>query len=545
MRKILFVILLALLLAVCTAALADTDYSLLPAPAQVTLRDGRENDRTVVTSETLGRHPELLTVIGMSKDDTLADWQARGVVLQAWSPIKTKYSCLEISVVQDADSAQYSDLMNHPEEKGSWKAYMNSYKNSEDWIAQGYTFQSYDLAHAGSSYYLLMKYKRSAGTGDYRGYMARTVYQGYTIVFDLRVYNMTPVDQNKVELNRVIKSFAAVKAGDSVSPSAAPDETPSGETTEPDTGSSVAAPDPSVAINITKGPPLETNTNTFTVEGSTEPGTHIIGVLMRIGSSDSLKFETDANAKNGSFKLKVTIPEAEENIWLMTLNVLDKDKFLAEKVFNTTTYKKTLIPVTLDEEVPEKIYSDELVIAGTTMKAVDVQCIVTDSTGKTVTEKKSHPNGTGRFTFKLPLKNEDEYSIALVISKKGYETKRMEYTVSRFLTEEARRELLRKQAVRVGYSALVARIDQYVGKVMTFSAWITGIEEVGDEWRITAAGSKTGDHYSQLMIFIAAEEPAFSVEEKHTLFGICGQPYQIQSEESVETIPSFDLLFWD
>ena len=81
MRKLLFVILVALLAAACTAALADTEYSLSPAPAVVRLKD----NRTVVTAETLGDHPELLTVIGMSKEDTLADWESRGVVFQAWS----------------------------------------------------------------------------------------------------------------------------------------------------------------------------------------------------------------------------------------------------------------------------------------------------------------------------------------------------------------------------------------------------------------------------------------------------------------------------
>jgi len=92
----------------------------------------------------------------------------------------------------------------------------------------------------------------------------------------------------------------------------------------------------------------------------------------------------------------------------------------------------------------------------------------------------------------------------------------------------------------------VSRIDQYVSKTMAFNnVYITAIEEVGDEWKITAAGAKSGDHYSQIMIFMAEQEPAFAVEEQHNLFGKCIGPYQIQSEESVETVPSFDLLLWD
>ena len=80
---------------------------------------------------------------------------------------------------------------------------------------------------------------------------------------------------------------------------------------------------------------------------------------------------------------------------------------------------------------------------------------------------------------------------------------------------------------------------------MAFSAWITKMEQVGEEWHIYASGAKTGDHYSQNMIFIAAEEPPFAVEEKHTLYGKCVGPFSIESEEGVESVPSFDLVLWD
>ena len=108
LRKFGFVILVILLAFVCTAALADTEYSLSPAAAKVTLKD----NRTIVTSESLEQHPELLTVLGMSKDDVLADWQSRGVILQSWLGVgKTKYSCIEITVAKDDDSAQNPDLI--------------------------------------------------------------------------------------------------------------------------------------------------------------------------------------------------------------------------------------------------------------------------------------------------------------------------------------------------------------------------------------------------------------------------------------------------
>ena len=561
MRKLLFVILVALLAAACTAALADTEYSLSPAPAVVKLKD----NRTVVTAETLGDHPELLTVIGMSKEDTLADWESRGVVFQAWSEInpktwsasKSKYTCLEICVLQDGDASQFPDMI-HAEDRTVWASYEESCKANLS--ALGYTFQAMEKPQksAEGNRYLLLLYKRTTDSGEYRGYMARTVFNGYTIVFDLKAYNQKPVPgTHDNELYRVIKTLAdSGTAGLPAVSGETPDGTadmPSGEGTENDDGTGMAKYDGTGRLDITIGPPRETNTNTFTVEGVTAPGAQVIGVLMKsVGDPMPQRFETTAHAKNGSFKLKMTIPENEESVWLMTLNVYESaesNTIIADKVFDFTTYKKTLIPCELDEPVPEKVYADELVVQGTTMKAVEVQCIVTNSAGQTVFSPNAiHPNGTGRFTFKIPLEDEDVYSISLIMTKKGYDVNRQSFTVQRFLTDEARLDQIRKKAEKnLGYGTFRSRIEQYVGKITKFSVWITAIDQIGDEWRITAAGAKTGDHYSQLLMYFTQEEPSFSVdaEKKLTLYGKCIGLYQIQSEESVESIPSLDLLLFD
>ena len=561
MRKLLFVILVALLAAACTAALADTEYSISPAPAVVTLKD----NRTVVTAETLGDHPELLTVIGMSKEDTLADWESRGVVFQAWSEInpktwsasKSKYTCLEICVLQDGDASQFPDMI-HAEDRTVWASYEESCKANLS--ALGYTFQAMEKPQksAEGNRYLLLLYKRTTDSGEYRGYMARTVFNGYTIVFDLKAYNQKPVPgTHDNELYRVIKTLAdSGTAGLPAVSGETPDGTAdisSGEGTENDDGTGTANYDGTGRLDITVGPPRETNTNTFTVEGVTAPGAQVIGVMMKsVGDPMPQRFETTAHAKNGSFKLKMTIPENEESVWLMTLNVYESaesNTIIADKVFDFTTYKKTLIPCELDEPVPEKIYADELVIQGTTMKAVEVQCIATNSAGQTVfSPNPIHPNGTGRFTFKIQLDDEDVYSISLVITKKGYDVNRQSFTVQRFLTDEARQDQIRKKAEKnLGYGTFRSRIEQYVGKITKFNVWITAIDQIGDEWRITAAGAKTGDHYSQLLMYFTQEEPPFSVdaEKKLTLYGKCIGLYQIQSEESVESIPSLDLLLFD
>ena len=534
LRKVFFLFLAAAAaLFLCCAASADTAVPLAPAPGSLTLRDGR----TILTRENLDKHNDLLRQIGVTKEDLLADWQNRGVLVQAWSPIQAKYSCLEISVAQDAESAQYNDLANHADDKAAWKAYKAAVKGSESWSANGYTVQSVEQKRANGNNYLLMKYKRSAASGDYRGYMARTVFRGYTLTVDYRIYNRQFLKQDPTDVFNVMKTLVPVETEASA---AAGD----GSEASAPSGTQAASAQPKAELVIEDGPPRETNTNKFTVTGTTVPGAQVVVVLMRLTSDQPLLFETTSHARTGKFSVKVTLPEAEETYWTMTMEVNVDDKRVAEEVFDTIQYKKTLIPVTYTSEIPESIAGDELKITGKTIKGVQIQCLVTrpqDTWQKTVTT-----NGTGRFSFTVPTKEEGEYNVTLVFTKKGFETKNPSYTVYRNMSEEDRRVKIRKEAVRIGYNTLVKRIDQYAGKTMAFNnIYVTDIEEIGDEWKISVACSKAGDRYTQPMVFMADAEPAFAVDEQHNFFGKCRGPYLIQSEEMIETIPSFDLLFWD
>ena len=545
MRKVLFFLLIALVLVLSVSALAD-DYYLAPAGAEVTVK---LNKTTVLTAENAEEHKSLLSDIGVSKNDLVADFAARGVVLQAWSPINTKYTCLEITVTRDDQSALYPDLISRSANDADWKAFTAFYKNNEKWTADGYTFNytknHFGKARSGSANFLLLEYKRVVGSKTYRGYMAKTTYEGYMITFDYQVYNQALVAQHRTNMYNVVKTFrkAEIKAPAAPAETAETASGAEGGTAASEAAPAATVPANSVRLEIKKAPPKETNTNKFTVEGVTEPGAEVIGVLMPITYSYAIQEKVTAHKRTGAFKLNMTIPVAEEMTWQMTLNVYVGEKNVANEVFDVTEYKKTLIPLELDEEIPEVYAGNELVVAGTTIQGVLVQCICTSVDG--TWEKQSRPNNTGRFTFKIPMKSEGEYSIALVLSKKNFDTKRKTYTVSRYITDEARNAQIRKEAKRVGYNAVASRIDQYYDQVLSFTAWVTKIEQVGNEWKITAAGTKTGDHYGQEMIFIAAQEPSFAVEEKHTFYGRCIGAYKYLSEETTENVPSFDLLVWD
>ena len=207
---------------------------------------------------------------------------------------------------------------------------------------------------------LKYEYKQTVGDEILRGYARKTVRNGYTVLLDYRVINRLPRGTDENYLNRIANTveFETVTPG-----------TGSGEGASAGTASETAA---SGLLQVTVAPPAETNTGEFTVEGHASPGAHLIGVAMRWSSSSTaLRFTADAT-RAGNFKLKVTLPE--EGVWLLTLNLEINDNIVAEEVFSTTVFSKTLLPVVMDADPPEQLTTDELTLSGTTSKGGTVQC---------------------------------------------------------------------------------------------------------------------------------------------------------------------------
>ena len=520
-RKSLLIILLLLLTAVCACAAADTEYALTPCSGKMSLN---EDSYIILTPDNLSDHPDLLSSIGKTKEELLADWTERGVQLQAWT--KKMDACLEVTVIQDAEAKQYYDL--EQQTRATRNEYLQLHKGDSRFSAEGWTIMKLEWKKQKlGGNFLKFEYKRESGTRSWRGVVRKTVRNGYTVMLDYQVFDRLPRGTDENYLNKIANTVEF----ESVDPSSA-DLGNSGSE-----GSTVSA-SASGLLQVTAAPPSETNEGTFTVEGHTTPGAHLIGVVMRWSSSTPLKFETDAT-KAGNFKLKITLPE--EGVWLLTLNLEINGSIVAEEIFDTTTYSKTLLPVTLDAEVPEELTGDELVISGVTSKGVTVQCIV--SNGTSTFDKTIRTNATGVFKFKVPTAEEGEYDITLAFSKKHFNSNRITRTARRNMTAEDSKNHTAASAIHPSYTVLVKKLDTYIGQSMVYTAYITDVRQNGDEWIITAALRKNNSGYSDFLVFMTGDDPGLEVDSQVKLYGKCIGAYQVQSEEENITYPGFDYLF--
>lgn len=534
MRKALLVALILVLVACCTVAAAETEFELKPCSGKMALN---ENTYIVLTPDNLADHPDLLRSIQKTKDELVADWEARGVQLQAWT--KKLDTCLEVIVIQDEESQQFYDL--EQQGKAARNEYLNLHRvSNKKYIQLGYTFTDlkWKKQKLGGNF-LTFEYKRLTDAGLCRGLMRKTVRNGWSVILDYQVFNRLPRKSDTDYLNRIANTvqFEVVEPQPVDTSSSAPSADGSEETA----GEAVVSGAMSNLLKITVPPPAETNTDNFTIEGSATPGGHLIGVAMRWSAATPLKFTTDAT-KAGNFKLKVTLPD--EGVWLVTLNLEVNGKIVDEKVFETTTFNRTLLPVVLAADIPEQLTGDEYVISGTTSKGVDIQCIVGN------TAAPDHPynetvrtNGTGKFKFKVPTAAEGTYDFTLVFSKKNYDTKRLTYTAVRTLSEQEIAAKSTAKAIHPGYATLNKKLETYIGQTMVYKAHIVSVEQNGEDWIITAALKKNKKGYSDFLVFDAKKDPVLMADSQVKIYGICIGSYPVQSEEGDTSYPRFEYLY--
>ena len=527
-RKSLLLVIMALLVLVCACAAAETEYDLGAVSGKMSVD---EETYIVLTPANLSDHPDLLAEIGRTADDLQVDWLARGVLLQAWT--KDKKTSVEVSVFRDEESARYYDL--ETQSNATRKQY---YKDLQAALKQqGYNISDPELKlHAKSGHYVVVTYSRKDGEATRRGILRRTIRNGYVLQVDYEVFGRKPTKSDKDKGRKIINSISIEQVAPVNTPAASADTQSGSGAQEP----AAAVPPPAGAagtLNVTVPPPAETNDGVFTIEGTAYPGSKLIIVAMR-WSGTAYRFYADAT-KAGKFKAKITLPD--EGLYQFTINMDINDQPVADAILNAVTYSKSMLPVTMDAEIPEEISSDELVISGVTVKNVQIQCIV--SNGTTTYDKTVKTNGTGKFKFKVPTSAEGDYDITLAFSKKNLNSKRLTFRTSRTLTAQDTQARSASKAVHPAYSLLTRNLDSYIGKTVVYTVYITDIQQTDDEWIVTAALKASKGSYSNFLVFMAKEDPGLTVGSKVKIYGTCIGAYQVQSEEGDTSYPGFDYLY--
>ncbi len=509
MRKFVLMLLCLLSLCLCTVAHADTfafeDFS---ATCEI---DGSKY--TILTLDNLSSHGEWLAARGLTEDALRADWAERGVRVQAWTA--SGDACLEITAVQDAFAAQYYDVNQVSDEERKTFRLGHSADKDGFYRAQGYDYTSAQWKNMkNTGRFLQLKYTCTSGGESWRGYARKTIRNGYTINVDYKVYGRALKTADQKALDAVMDTWQFVEVF-------------------PRPASSVST------LVFTSRPPLETNTGKFTLKGTGSAGLRIIGVVMRMSTSDVKQFDVTIG-KSGNFELDIALPR--EGVWLMTYVVENGTTTVEEGAFDAITYQKDLLPITLNGSLPTiAITGNQLVISGVTMKQTMVQCIVDGRYQKNITT-----NNSGAFSFTIDTSAEGEYTFTLVFEKKGYATRRFSSTATRTYTDEDRRQMIRESAVSPAYKTLTSKLSGYKGDYMVYTLYIQSVEQTPTGY-LAMAGmnrSKAGK-YSNMVAIRSTDAPEFVAGDKVRLYLRCIDDYELTNENGTDIIPYFDLQWME
>lgn len=506
MRKYALILCLMLLALLPVCACAE-QISLDTIRAEVTIPDGY----IILTPDNLEFHPEWLERLGTTAEALENDFSGRGVLLQAWAT--SGDACLEITAVKDELAQQYFDI--DQQEASVRTAYKNNHANGTYFGDLGYKFSTAEWKNVANRYgrMLQLRYTHTTAAGTTQGYMRRTIRNGYTITLDYQAVGRDSKTADNKALDAIMTTFKF-------------------------TTNLPKPPEVASKLVFTSKPPAETNTGKFTIKGTGDKGLHIIAVVMRMSDPEPTIIETDVN-KSGNFSLDVKLPA--EGVWLMTLTVENQGMVTEEVFFEPTTYQKNMLTVNMDAELPTVLTSDTTTVKGTTMGQTDVQFFVE---GETTVDKQIRTNNSGGFSFKFDSKKEGNYTITIVFTKKGYDTRRFQVTATRQLTEEDVKAGYRKEAVKPAYSTLNSKLSGYTGKVLHYDLYCVSIEQSGDQWLSYMAMTKKKSGYKDIVVVLSDDAPPFVENAQVHMYGRCVGPYEVASDAGTSTYPAFDLLFW-
>ncbi len=479
-------------------------YTFESIHAGVTLPEGVYE--TVLTPGNLKDNEAFIVSRGFTVEGLAADFEARGVLLQAYDQEEDRV--LVVTALQDVDAQRIFDVNAHGTDVRA--AYRISHGPRGSWVVLGYRYDAVSWKNfAKIGRFLQLRYEyREGGDLVRRGYQRRTVRNGYSITVDMQVFGRQLKGGDNTALNKVFNTFTFSKI--------------------------LPLPPLPITLDETATAPVETSKPSFTMKGKTKAGASMTAVVMSFSTGASKVFETVAN-KAGNYTLPIDLPG--EDVYLMTLTVHSEGLEDLSKAYNIR-YQAGLLPVQITGAPPAELLSDELVLSGVTTES-GVSARLTVNGVETV---KNVPR-SGAFSFPIDTSREGVYDIRLTLSKKGLQDRTFQYQTNRFLNEQSRQDAVRQSAASPGYAELLSNPDAYDGQTLTYEGYITKVENADGEWLLRFALRKTDQGFEDLMVLNAETEPAFAIDTPVRVYGrMVGLSVGTDAAGQEERLPKLQLL---
>lgn len=450
-KQILTIVFMLLLVTIIGVANAES-YSFDNIHASVDIPEGY----TVLVSNNLHVMQAFVESLGTTPEELATDFSLNGVLLQAWT--EDKKSCIEISAKETERSKFIFDVDKQTEEvRGE---YRTSYFPHNSY--QSYEYKSSNWKNFGDKVgrFLILEYSHyKDDKKDFSGFARKTIKNGYEISIDYKAIDRKAVNKDNKALNKIFNSwkFNLTQELSEVANS---------------------------GINITKIPPEESKSRTVEISGNAKAGVEFTTVVMSLGSSEPDIINTSANEKN---KFTIPITFKKQGVFLITMTASYEGNELGEWAY-PVTYREGLLSVKFAAETPEKVYEDTYKIRGTGEPGAKIQVMLNN---KTISNKGI--DREGKFVVPINTKQEGDYEVVLVFTKKNLETRRFKFNFTREISEEEQIAKVIKKAVNATYGNLTKANEKFIGKAIRFNGHLAEVIEGDNSYLLKIAYQKNGD----------------------------------------------------
>ncbi len=499
--SLLCVLLLALVGTVFAQEFEFSDIS-----AKITVPEGY----TVLQKNALEQYKDLIETAHYTVEELRADFEARGVLLQAWK----EDTIFEVSAVQNEQSKNIFDVDRQDETIRG--AYRVGFFPRNIYVSEGYTYKSAGWKNFGKNVgrFLVAQYtKDNNGIKEYTAFERRTIKNGYEIAISMKAVNRNVTNKENVALNKIFKTFGFTKTEE-------------------------MSEEASAAIVLKNTPPKESKYSKIEISGQAAQGVEFTAAVMSLGAKEPELLKTTADSKN-KFSLPISLPK--QGVYLITLTANQEGEELGEWAF-PVTYREGLLSVSFQKEPEGVITEDNYRIQGTAEPGANIQVLLNN---QTVGNRRT--NNEGKFIIPLDTKEAGEYEVVLVFTKKDLQSRRFKFTFTREVSAEQQNLRLAKTAINVPYSNLKNTGGKYVGRVIKFNVYVADVTAYENQFILHTAFIKNGDKLSQYAYILSDTQVSDfylnrRIQGVAEFLGLSSELASVTLPEAESNVPVFKLI---
>ena len=297
---------------------------------------------------------------------------------------------------------------------------------------------------------------------------------------------------------------------------------------------------PTRTVRLTAEIPQETTTAELVITGkATANATLVAEAPDGMGGMEVLS--VGQAGANGAFSLLV--PLEEEGTFDITLTA-SMDGMHEASVGGTVIFSEKTLPVTLsgiEDSGVHTVTEKKTVITGQTLAGTQMQLVTPFGLSK------KRANSDGTFSFELSTETAGEYRYTLILSKDGFNQRRIPFTLVRVMTQDQEHEEIRATAEKISYKQLQRNLEEDQGRVMSLYGPVVESSAGGGAYYVRMHFNKGADGVWYNPVIIAAQEDmGAKVGDMITaVVEVAGVFEEQDAEGEPVMIPRFDLLFVD